>query len=118
MDEWLGLGRPNSHRAGAWLAATTGLGGLFLIGQAIAWKQLAAQKIFFANPSKHFFYLLTIAHAAHLLLGFGALVFALWMLYRSARFATRQIAVDTAVWYWHAMGLLWLALFLLLEKFQ
>ena len=40
MEEWLGLGRPTIRRAAPWLAATAVLGGLFLSGQWIAWKQL------------------------------------------------------------------------------
>jgi cytochrome c oxidase subunit 3 len=56
MEEWLGLGRPTIRRAAPWLAATAALGGLFLGGQWVAWKQLVAQRVFFAsNPSSHFF---------------------------------------------------------------
>jgi len=40
MEEWLGMGRPTLRRAAPWLAATVALGGLFLAGQWIAWKQL------------------------------------------------------------------------------
>ena len=51
MDEWIGLGRPLSRRAGFWLGATLLLGALFLAGQWTAWRQLAAQHVFFAsNP--------------------------------------------------------------------
>jgi cytochrome c oxidase subunit 3 len=37
---------------------------------------------------------------------------------RSRKLLQRQILVDTTVWYWHAMGALWVALFVLLEYFQ
>jgi cytochrome c oxidase subunit 3 len=30
----------------------------------------------------------------------------------------RQIAVDCAGWYWHAMGVFWLFLFVLIAFFQ
>jgi len=118
MDEWLGLGRPTSRRATLWLSVTLALGIVFLAGQVAAWKQLAAQHASFANPSGHFFYLFTYAHAAHLLIGVGALVAALIGLHRSRRMLTRQILVDATVWYWHAMGLLWVLLFALLELAQ
>jgi cytochrome c oxidase subunit 3 len=90
----------------------------FLAGQWTAWKQLAMQHATHGNPSSHFFYLITYAHAAHLLIGVAALTAALVGLHRSRRMLTRQILVDATVWYWHAMGVLWVFLFALLEFCQ
>jgi cytochrome c oxidase subunit 3 len=119
MDEWFGFGRPMSHRATIWLSFTLLLGCLFLAGQWAAWDQLAVQHVFFrSNPSSHFFYLITITHAIHLLLGVGALIAALTALQLSRSLSTRQVLVDSAVWYWHVMGALWVFLFLLLEYGQ
>jgi cytochrome c oxidase subunit 3 len=119
MEEWLGLGRPAVRRAAPWLVATIVLGSLFLIGQWIAWQQLAQQGFFFSsNPNSHFFYLVTGTHGIHLLLGIGALVFALVAMFRFKRVEMRQIAVDCTAWYWHAMGLFWIFLFVLLVFFQ
>ena len=115
MEEWLGLGKPTSKRAAPWLIATGILGALFLVGQWIAWKQLSAEGVYFAsNPSSHFFYLITATHGLHLLLGVLALAGAGMTLLWAKRIEVRQIAVDCAAWYWHAMGLFWLALFGLL----
>ena len=59
----------------SWWWVTTGLGLLFLAGQIIAWRQLAAAGMLLAtNPSSSFFYLLTAAHGAHLAGGIFALV--------------------------------------------
>lgn len=119
MDEWFGLGRPVSNRASAWLGVTLVLGGLFLAGQWVAWRQLAAQHVFFSSSmSSHFFYLITVTHALHLFLGIGALVGALLVLWRSRSMMTRQVLVDGTVWYWHVMGALWIFLFVLLEYAQ
>jgi cytochrome c oxidase subunit 3 len=119
MDEWFGLGRPLSRRATVWLSITLVLGGLFLAGQWMAWDQLAAQHVFFrSNPSSHFFYLITVTHAIHLFLGIAALIAAVAALQHSRSLSTRQVMVDTTVWYWHTMGLLWLFLFILLEYGQ
>ena len=119
MDEWLGLGKPITQRALPWLAATTALGLLFLAGQWTAWNQLAIQHVFFrSNPSSHFFYLITYTHAIHLFLGIGALVASLFGLYASRLLETRQILVDCTAWYWHAMGVFWVFLFILLAFFQ
>src|SRR5205814_9687034 len=52
-----------------WIAGSA-LGVLFLIGQYAAWRNLAAQGIYLAtNPSSSFFYVLTAAHAIHLIGG-------------------------------------------------
>jgi cytochrome c oxidase subunit 3 len=119
MEEWLGLGRPAVRRAAPWLIATIVLGGLFLTGQWIAWQQLAQQGFFFSsNPNSHFFYLVTGTHGVHLLIGIAALVFALIAMFRFKRVELRQIAVDCTAWYWHAMGLFWIFLFILLVYFQ
>jgi cytochrome c oxidase subunit 3 len=119
MDEWLGLGKPVTRRAIPWVSATIVLGLVFLVGQWIAWRQLAVQHVFFgSNPSSHFFFLITYTHAIHLFLGVGALMAALTGLYTSHQMETRQILVDSSAWYWHAMGLFWIFLFVLLAFFQ
>lgn len=119
MEEWFGLGKPAARRAGPWLGATIVLGGLFLAGQVLAWKQLALNGAYFAtNPSSHFFYLMTATHAVHLLLGMGALTAAAIGLVIAKRVEARQILVDTSAWYWHTMGVLWIFLFVLLVFFQ
>jgi cytochrome c oxidase subunit 3 len=116
MDEWFGIGRPISRRATLWLGLTLVLGLLFLAGQWVAWSQLAAEHVFFrSNPSSHFFYLITVTHAIHLVLGVAALITALASLQFSRSLANRQVLVDATVWYWHVMGILWVFLFLLLE---
>jgi cytochrome c oxidase subunit 3 len=115
MEEWLGLGRPAVRRAAPWLVATIVLGGLFLAGQWIAWKQLAHDGLFFStSPNSNFFYLVTMTHGAHLFLGLSALVFALFGMFLFKRVEVRQVAVDSSVWYWHAMGLFWAFIFALL----
>lgn len=115
MEEWLGMGRPLSRRALPWLSVTAVLGALFIAGQWIAWKQLTAEGVYFAsNPSSHFFFLVTGGHALHLLFGVGAITSALAVFGSSRRMEIRQIMVDSAAWYWHFMGVLWLMLFGLL----
>lgn len=119
MDEWFGIGRPISKRATLWLSLALLLGGLFLAGQWAAWDQLASQQVFFrSNPSSHFFYLITVTHAIHLFLGIIGLIAALLFLQFSRSLSTRQVFVDTTVWYWHVMGILWVFLFFLLEYGQ
>ena len=119
MEEWLGLGRPAVKRAAPWLFATILLGGLFLTGQWIAWQQLSAEGLYFAtNPNIHFFYLVTGAHAVHLFLGLFALVFAMVAIFRLRKVEMRQIALDCTTWFWHAMTLFWIFIFVLLVCYQ
>jgi cytochrome c oxidase subunit 3 len=115
MEEWLGLGRPAVRRAAPWLLATIALGGLFLTGQWIAWHQLALEGLRFStNPNSNFFYLVTVTHGVHLLLGLFALAFAMVAMFRFKRVELRQTVVDCSAWYWHAMGTFWAFIFALL----
>lgn len=97
------------------LSLTTGLGIVFLLGQYEAWRQLAAQGIYLdTNPHSSFFYLLTGAHALHLLGGVVALGVVTAGALRQRHTATERIAVDCTAIYWHFMDGLWVYLFLLL----
>ena len=113
LEEWLGLGKPAMHNTLPWLAATLGLGALFLSGQFLAWRQLTAQGFAFnrwSTPASYFFYVITGLHAVHLVAGVVALVLCLIALGRLKRVDLRQIAVDATAWYWHAMCVAWLLL--------
>lgn len=117
VEEWLGLGRPALKRALPWLGATLILGILFVAGQWTAWRQLTAQGFafdHFATPATYFFYIITGIHALHLTIGMLALTACLAGLAALQKVEYRQIAVDCLSWYWHTMGILWIALFGLL----
>lgn len=120
MEEWLGLGRPAVKRAAPWLIGTLVLGVMFLAGQWVAWEQLVREGFRFTSldPSSHFFYLITGIHGAHLIFGLFALGAALIGLFTLKKIEFRQVAVDCVTWYWHAMGLFWVFLFVLLVFFQ
>lgn len=97
-----------------WWALTTALGVLFVAGQWVAWRSLAAQGVYLAtNPSSSFFYVLTGLHALHLTGGIIFLVVVALRSWRGARI-TRPTAAGLAAIYWHFMDGLWLFLFALL----
>lgn len=102
-----------------YLLFTVLLGLAFLAAQVISWRQLARQGIYVSShPHSSFFYLLTGAHALHLLGGLLALSF-LWLRSRRrvtepALVANRQAKADAVTIYWHFMDGLWIYLFLLL----
>lgn len=119
MEEWLGLGRPAVRRAAPWLIVTMVLGTVFLAGQWIGWEQLRSQGLEFStNQNSNFFYLITVTHAFHLVLGIFAVCTALAALFTLKRVQMRQIVVDCTAWYWHTMGIFWIFLFGLLTLFQ
>lgn len=93
---------------------TTGLGGLFLVGQFIAWRQLAAQGVFIAsNPASSFFYIFTAAHALHLFGGIAALLFVSLRKFERAKISLLT-ASEIVSYYWHFMDALWVFLLALL----
>lgn len=99
-----------------WLAVTLVLGFMFLAGQAIAWNTLQAQGVYMAsNPSSSFFYLLTGAHAIHLVGGVIALLVAALTTASSKSLDRKRLVVDVTSWYWHFMALLWVYIFALLH---
>ncbi len=107
---------PTSKISKPWLAVTLVLGLAFLFGQWTAWQQLAANGFYVATtPSSSFVYLLTGAHAAHLLGGVLALIVAgiASLLHRSLK--TRSIVVDVTAWYWHFIAVLWIYIFCLMK---
>jgi len=78
----------------------------------MAWLQLKAEGLYLAtNPSSSFFYILTAAHALHVMGGLGGLIYVIRRLSRSV---LRQSTLDAASYYWHFMDILWLYLLWLL----
>jgi len=95
-----------------WLYLTLFLGILFVAGQTFAWVQLRAEGLKLStNVSYSFFYVLTIAHAVHLLGGLGGMTRVIRKLNASD---LRRSTLDATSRYWHFMGALWLYLLLLL----
>lgn len=99
-----------------WLPMTVALGLLFLTGQWLAWKQLAASGFYVSTtPSSSFVYLLTGTHAVHLMGGVLALLVAGTAALLRRSLATRSIVVDITAWYWHFMAALWVYIFCLMK---
>lgn len=97
--------------ASRFLVATACLGAGFLASQLTAWRELMDEGAYLSqNPHSSFFYLFTGLHAAHLLGGLIALGVVLM-----ARSKRREL-VDVVTYYWHFLGVLWIALFLVLRS--
>src|SRR5262249_42185280 len=96
-----------------WTAGSA-LGVCFLLGQYIAWRQLSAQGIYLAtNPSGSFFYVLTAAHAVHLIGGVLALLYVSAGALRLRLGPGKRTAVDVSAMYWHFLDGLWMYLLVL-----
>jgi cytochrome c oxidase subunit III len=93
---------------------TTALGILFVGGQFVAWRQLAAQGVYLTSRlASSFFYVFTALHAAHLLGGICALLYVRFRRFETAR-VSRFVAAQVVSYYWHFMDGLWLFLLALL----
>ena len=97
-----------------WWAYTTALGVIFLIGQLLAWRQLAGEGVYLiTNPSSSFFYLLTALHGLHLAGGILALLYVRFRPWQRSRI-NQLTAARLASIYWHFMDGLWIFLLALL----
>ena len=94
-----------------WIYLTVGLGFVFLVGQVLAWRNLAGQGLTLSSgPSSAFFYLLTAMHGLHLLGGLAGLLYVVYRIRRSSA-ARAMTSYKAASLYWHFMTVLWLYLF-------
>jgi cytochrome c oxidase subunit 3 len=97
-----------------WITGSA-LGVLFLIGQYMAWLQLRSQGIYMAtNPSSSFFYVLTAAHAVHLIGGVIALAYVSVQALRLRLGPGKRTVIDVSAVYWHFLDGLWVYLLVLL----
>ncbi len=92
-------------------SAGCGLGTLFLIGQALAWRELYQRGFFLADGvSNAFFYVITWAHAAHVV---GALIAVYYVEFRALRFElglSRRNLVTISAVFWHFLDAMWLCI--------
>ncbi len=89
-----------------WLIVTTVLGFAFVVGQLLAWRDLAAEGIYLpTHPHSSFVYMLTAVHGLHLLGGIAVLVYAV----------ARKSAVGLCATYWHFVDAVWLYVFFMLS---
>jgi cytochrome c oxidase subunit 3 len=104
------------RRFNFWWSAATILGVVFLAGQALAWGQLRDAGFLLATaPSSSFFYLLTAAHAIHLLGGLIALTYVGIQAWRLHLGPARRTAIDVSAIFWHFLVAVWIYVVVLLR---
>ena len=88
---------------------------VFLIGQLLAWRQLQqAGYVLAANPANAFFYLITAAHALHVVGGLVALGRTTAKAWQGMEAPHLRLSVELCTMYWHFLLLVWLILLALL----
>ncbi|MDM9620169.1 cytochrome c oxidase subunit 3 [Rhizobium sp. S96] len=86
---------------------------LFLIGQLVAWRQMAAAGYVLAdNPANSFFYMLTGLHGLHILGGLAVLGRVRIRAAAGSRSpqAALRLSTELCATYWHFMLIVWLVL--------
>lgn len=106
-----GLRQRNEDRFKRWIRATMLLGGVFLLSQLVAWRQLVGAG-FYVNRNLHsgLAYIFTGLHAAHLLGGIVALAYVMLKPKRRWTSIRRRVSVDMTALYWHFIGGIWVML--------
>jgi len=84
----------------------------FLTGQLIAWQQLNASGFYvYTNPANAFFFLLTAAHAVHLLGGLWVWARSTTRVWTGADADSVRLSIELCAVYWHFLLLVWIVMF-------
>lgn len=112
----MGIVPPRMKRDIPWLSITVLLGFCFLVGQVLVWNNLRYQGAYLeSNPSRALFYIITGAHAFHLVIGLIVLLYATAGRLLSIKFESQRMAVEVTGWYWHYLAFLWFGIFALVH---
>ncbi len=104
--------RRDRQRVKAGLLGAGVTGTAFLLGQILAWRELAASGYLpAANPADAFFYLITAAHGLHVVGGLVALGRTALRLQDGICTDRLRLGVELSAIYWHFLLLAWIFLF-------
>jgi len=120
----LGVAAPLGRRA-RWDAAIAAFaaavaGGLgFLAGQVAAWQQLAAAGVYVASgPHGSFFFVLSGAHAVHIVAALSVLAWGLALTCtRPTDMRAWSASIALCRTFWHFLGVVWVLLFALVSLY-
>ncbi len=111
VSRWA-LRRRGIQLYGVWLIRTGWLAIAFLVSQFLCWRAMWASVD--ENQNRGLFYILTGAHAVHILGGMVALAYLIWRVWNPWRvdgdLRRRTITLMLAT-YWHFMALIWFILY-------
>lgn len=102
-----------------WAGVALGLGVLFLLGQALAWRYLLLSGVYIStHPNSGFFYIVTAAHAAHIVVALGLLAWVFSRAWRGRLQPDRPLLMDLTSIIWHCLDITWVYLFLVLLLYR
>ena len=115
----LGVYANDHKRLRRFLIVTTALGATFISSQIIVWLELVNRGYYMrGNPYAGFFYIITGVHAVHVLGGMIALGAIITRSTTQTEYGPeleyRRNLARSVGWYWHFIGILWIALFAML----
>jgi cytochrome c oxidase subunit III len=92
------------------------LGLIFMVLQALGWRELVEQGFHFtgSGASGSYFYVLSGVHFAHVAGGIIALVYVFSQSLKGAYSADNKLGLELCSTYWHFLDFLWIYLFLFL----
>jgi len=100
--QWFGA-RGHKRLVTAAMLVALALGFVFLGGQVAAWRQMIAAGVYLpTSPHSSFFFMLTGAHAVHVVAALAVLSWGAW---------TSKLAIART--FWHYLGGIWIFLFAL-----
>ncbi len=107
------LARGRDRGAAVWLAATIGLGAIFMLGQLTEYRHLLAEHVTMSTSLfVAAFYTLTGFHGLHVLIGLVALAILLGLaLAGDFRDGRRHAAFTAVAAYWHFVDAVWVVVF-------
>lgn len=109
------LRRGQTQNLVKYLSSTLALGCLFLFSQVMVWSGLASQGVYATTyPLSGMFYIMTIAHAIHVLGGLGWLGVVTKRAWAGKYSETNALGVELCGLYWHFLTLVWLVYYVVL----
>jgi len=111
--------RAQWSRATSAVGAAVALGVAFVAGQLAAWRQLVAAGVYMpTSPHSSFFYMLTGAHALHVVAALAVLLWGARRTWQGARNPHGWAAsMELCRTFWHYLGAVWIFLFALVSLY-
>jgi cytochrome c oxidase subunit III len=97
-----------------WLMRTGWLATGFLVSQVLCWRSMTQAGGSDDNQNRGLFYILTGAHAVHIVGGIAVLAYLIWRVWKPLRFDTairRDAITFMLATYWHFMAIIWFVLY-------
>jgi cytochrome c oxidase subunit 3 len=112
MQRALAAGRRGDPAQGGMMLATLALALVFLVVQALAWREMYAQNLAISdNLYGWTFYVLTGLHAAHVLGGLPPMIVTAVRASRAAYTPEDHRGIAYCAMYWHFLDAVWLVLY-------